>query len=117
MIILEKAIKSPKITAGDIKKLEKVFKDLDNEASSLGLTLVEELKFSKKTIKRLKREINSKGVVVDMPQGNYTIQRTNPALQSYNALVKNYQTLIKQIVEMLPESYSDNLDNFDNDDL
>ncbi len=116
-MILEKVIKSPKLTAKDIEKLENVFKDLDNDASSLGLALIEELKFARKTIKRLKKEINSKGVVIKMSQGKYEIDRTNPALQSYNTLVKNYQALIKQIVEMLPESYSNNFDDFDNDDL
>ena len=45
-----------KISNKDIEKLEKCFKMLDNDADSLGLALVEELKFSRQTIKKLKRK-------------------------------------------------------------
>ncbi len=106
-----------KISNKDIEKLEKCFKMLDNDAGSLGLALVEELKFSRQTIKKLKKEIKANGVVVDMPQGNYSIRRSNPALTSYNALIKNYQSLIKQVFEMLPSPTGGgggSLDDFDN---
>ena len=52
-----------------------------------------------------------------MCQGDYSIDRENPALKSYNTTIKNYQTLIKQITELLPSESENNGDNFDNDDL
>lgn len=108
--------KIKKLSLNDIKKIEKIFSDLDNEVGSLGLALVEELKFSLQTLKKLKYNIKQDGVVVEMQQGDYFIKRANPALQSYNTLIKNYQSLVKAIIEMLPEEPTD-CDDFDNDDL
>lgn len=108
--------KIKKLSLNDIKKIEKIFSDLDSEVGSLGLALAEELKFSLQTLKKLKSNIRQDGVVVKMQQGDYFIQRANPALQSYNTLIKNYQSLVKAIIEMLPEEPTDS-DDFDNDDL
>lgn len=101
----------------NINHIESLFKNADSqEISVLGLSLIKELKFMKKTMTSLKREINEKGVVVSMPQGNYDIERSNPALASYNTMIKNYNSTIKQIYELLNVSPS-NEDDFDNDDL
>lgn len=106
-----------KITNEDIKKIEKIFAEMENETGSLGLSLTAELKFTIQTLKKLKANIRKNGVVVDMPQGNYSIQRSNPALQSYNTLIKNYQSLVKAIMEMLPPPDNPDNDEFDSDDL
>jgi hypothetical protein len=37
-----------------------------------------------------------------MCQGDYTIERENPALKSYNTTIKNYTAVIKQLNDMLP---------------
>ena len=52
-----------------------------------------------------------------MCQGEYSIDRENPALKSYNTTIKNYQALIKQITELLPNENESNRDDFDDDDL
>lgn len=101
----------------NINKLEEIFKSIDSEEISvLGISLVSELKFMKKTLADLKKEIKEKGVVVSMPQGEYSIDRSNPAITSYNSMIKNYNSTIKQINELLNVSPSDD-DTFDNDDL
>lgn len=113
---MQKEEKIKKLTSEEVKKIEKIFFDMENEVGTLGLALIDELKFSLQTLRKLKSDIRKNGVVTDMPQGNYCIKRTNPALQSYNTLIKNYQSLVKSILEMLPpESPLD--DDFDNDDL
>ena len=109
--------KVKKITNEDIKKIEKIFSAMESESSSLGLALVEELKFTIQTLRKLKTNIRKNGVVVDMPQGNYSIQRANPALQTYNVLIKNYQSLVKAIMDMLPATDNPDNDEFDSDDL
>ncbi|MBQ2408214.1 MAG: hypothetical protein II309_02160, partial [Bacilli bacterium] len=68
------------------------------------------------TLEKLKERIDEKGVVTEMCQGSYSIDRTNPALQTYNALIKNYTSTSKQLFEMLPNN-DDEIDNFDSDDL
>lgn len=113
---MEKAEKVKKLSLKDIQRIQKLFSDTDSERNSLGLALLEELKFTLQTLKKLKADIRKNGVVVEMPQGNYSIKRANPALQSYNVLIKNYQSLVKSIMDMLPQETPD-LDDFDNDDL
>jgi len=57
----------------------------------------------KKTLKKLKSDINKNGVITKMPQGDYVIDRANPSLTQYNALVKNYNSTIKQIMDLLSD--------------
>lgn len=105
------------LTLNDIEKLRKRFADLDSDVGTLGLGLVDELKFTFRTLKKLKTNINKNGVVVKMDQGKYEIDRTNPALTTYNTLIKNYQNLSKQINYMLDQAESSDPDDFDNDEL
>lgn len=90
---------------------------MNSEKGMLGLTLIKELEFMKKTLTKLKKELNEKGVVTEMPQGKYSIERANPALTQYNAMIKNYQSTVKQINELLPKDSIDGIDDFDNDEL
>lgn len=105
-----------KIRAINFKMLKKTFNEMDNDKGMLGLSLVAELEFMKKTLKKLKQEI-AKGVVTEMSQGKYSIERANPALVQYNAMIKNYQSTTKQINDLLPKNNIDDFDNFDDDDL
>ena len=89
---------------------------MSDDKKSIALGLLKELSYMNDTLEKLKERIDSKGVVTEMCQGNYSIDRTNPALQTYNALIKNYTSTSKQLFEMLPND-DDGSDNFDNDDL
>ena len=62
-------------------------------------------------------KVEKDGVVTEMCQGNYNIDRENPALKSYNTTIKNYQALIKQITDLLPNQNNNNGDDFDGDNL
>ena len=86
----------------DLKTIEKTFLDMDNDKGKLGLSLVEEANFLGETLELLKEKIKEEGVVTEMCQGNYSIDRESPASKSYNTCIKNYQSLIKQITELLP---------------
>ena len=67
-----------------------------------------------KTLDDLEKEINESGVITVMQQGDYEIERENPALKSYNTTIKNYTALIKQLFDMLPKSIGENeKDDFD----
>lgn len=93
----------PKINNINLNLLKDTFEDMDSDRSRLGLNLLEEAKFMKQTLKKLKSKIRKNGVVTEMCQGEYSIDRANPALSQYNSLIKNYQSCIKQICELLPE--------------
>ena len=97
----------------DFKALKEYFKNIDPKKSKIGLSLVDEAIFMKKTLDSLKTNIKDNGVVVQMSQGSYSIDRANPALSQYNSLIKNYQNCMKQITELLPKNESGNEDDFD----
>ena len=90
--------------------------NLPKDKQELCNNILNELIFMENTMNDLKKEIQDKGVVVDMCQGKYSIQRTNPALNQYNTTIKNYTSCIKQLNELLP-SISPEDDEFDNDEL
>ena len=107
-----------------MKKIKKIKYDLvkdkiesmSDDKKTIALGLLKELNYMNDTLEKLKEKIDEKGVVTEMCQGNYSIDRTNPALQTYNALIKNYTSTSKQLFEMLP-SDDGVIDNFDDDDL
>lgn len=99
------------------KALKNVFNEMPEEKAMLGLSLIKELEFMKKTMTKLKRELTTRGVITQMDQGKYFIERANPALQQYNAMIKNFNSTVKQISELIPKELSDPFDDFDNDEL
>ena len=106
-----------KIKSINFKNTKKLFNEMNNEKGMLGLALIKELEFMKKTLNKLKKELTEKGVVTEMSQGKYSIDRANPALTQYNSMIKNYQSTIKQINDLLPSESLDGYDDFDNDEL
>lgn len=86
-----------------IEELRAVFEQINDSKSKLALSLLDKAEFMEKTLNTLQEKVNKDGVVTEMCQGNYSIDRTNPALQSYNTTIKNYTSVIKQIADLLPE--------------
>lgn len=93
----------------DLNVLTEYFKD-----NVLALNLLEKVKFMEETLLKLQDEITKNGVITEMPQGNYSIDRANPALQAYNVTIKNYNTAIKTLNDMLPKNLGgeDEFDKF-----
>lgn len=106
-----------KIKGIDINSIKDTFNDMGTDKAKLGLALIEEAKFMKTTLSKLKKKIRNEGVVTSMCQGKYDIDRANPALSQYNMLIKNYQSCINNIVNLLPKDEYSAEDNFDDDDL
>lgn len=98
----------------DLKELKSVYETLSNAKSKLALSLLDKAEFLEETLKELQIKVKSDGVVTEMCQGEYTIERENPALKSYNTTIKNYTSIIKQLNDMLPiENEKSNNDGFD----
>ena len=88
---------------------EKVAQKVEREAESM-----KKAEFMEDTLKKLQQKVQNDGVVTSMCQGNYDIDRENPALKSYNTTIKNYTTVIKQLTDMLPsEEEKPNDDGFE----
>ena len=86
----------------DIKDLRQIFEKLNTNKSKLALSLLDKAEFMEDTLKKLQKKVKDDGVVTSMCQGNYDIDRENPALKSYNTTIKNYTSVIKQLTDMLP---------------
>ena len=86
----------------DIRKLKSLVKE-DNPKKPLILSLLDKAEFMEETLVKLQEQVREEGCITDMPQGNYSIKRGNPALQQYVALQKNYNTTIKQLNDLLPK--------------
>lgn len=103
----------------DISELKKVFSKLNDNRSKLALSLLDKAEFLESTLEALKAKVNELGVITSMCQGEYEIDRENPALRSYNTTVKNYTSVIKQLNDMLPveapKPTDDGFDGFGDD--
>lgn len=96
----------------DLNSIREVFEKEDTSKNKLGLALIERAIFMRDTLKKLEDEIEKGGVVTTMCQGNYSIDRANPAIQAYNGTLKNYTSTIKQLVDMMPTEIKDD-DSFE----
>ncbi len=54
-------------------------------------------------LKECELEIIKNGVIVQMQQGKYTIDRENPACKTYTAMMKSYQNVIGQLLSLVPK--------------
>ena len=93
--------KIEKLSYEDLKSIKSTFKRLKNDKTKLGISLIDEALFCGESLSKLKEIVQKNGYIVQMDQGNYTIDRENPAFKSYNTTLKNYQSLIKQINDLL----------------
>ena len=65
------------------------------------------------TLSKLQAKIEKDGVVTEMCQGSYSIERENPALKSYTSLIKNFSSIMKQITDLLPKEEKTEDDAFE----
>ena len=85
----------------ELNKFRKFIKDLELDEKNMAMNMVSELAFMKVTLEDLKKEVNDNGVVTEMPQGDYSITRENPALKSYNTMIQRYNSTLKQLDEFI----------------
>ncbi|MEB3029104.1 hypothetical protein VJI72_04775 [Parvimonas micra] len=84
-----------------LKKLKPYYENLTPDEQIYAKNLAEEIAFMKIALEDLRADVNKNGVVTEMIQGDYSIQRENPALRSYNTTIKCYNSTIKQLDEFL----------------
>lgn len=97
----------------NLDDIEATFVAMDNDKGKVGLALLEEARFIKSTLERLKKEIQDNDMVGEMQQGSYSITRSNPALKTYNTTSDNYRKIMKQIIDLLPKEEKTKETGFD----
>lgn len=94
----------------EVNRLESVFEDVDADKREAALGLIEEAAFMRITLQDLKEEINEKGTVDIMPQGEYSIRRQSPEVQTYNTMIQRYNTTYKELFNLLPKEVASDID-------
>lgn len=84
------------------RRIAKLYKNLTKDRLEITKKLIERAAYMLVSLEEMEKKIASDGLVVEMPQGQYTIERAHSLLQQYNAMVKNYNATIKQLNESLP---------------
>lgn len=88
-------------------RIKKIYKNLPKEQLEIAKKLIERAAYMLVSLEDMEAKINEDGLVVEMPQGAYKIERAHPLLQPYNAMVKNYNATIKQLLELSPNTEAD----------
>ena len=102
-----------KVTAKELLEIKKIFEQEETSKNRLGLSLVNKAIFMEQTLDKLQAKVEKDGVVTEMCQGTYMIERENPALKSYTGLIKNFNSTLKQIYELLPSDNENKEDAFE----
>jgi deoxyadenosine/deoxycytidine kinase len=96
-----------KIRKRELNKFKKIFANMPEDKKKINDSLFERAVFMREKLKDMEQRIDADGVIVEMPQGNYKIERAHPLISQYNAMVKNYSAVIKQLCEQLPPTDAD----------
>lgn len=105
--ILENIEKESRISA-EIKRLTKLFKNIDKNKLKTVKSLIENVAFMTITLDDLQLVINEKGCVEEYQNGqNQKGYKKSSEVEVYNTMIKNYSTIMKQLIELSPSSGSD----------
>lgn len=97
--------KNEKIKA-EKEKLETIYEDIKGQKRKIAKNLIDEVAFLRVVLSELKETIKKEGAVDIMPQGEYSIKREAPAVQTYNKLIQKYVSLTKELIKLLPAEKS-----------
>ncbi len=93
----------PKTISADKSQLDRLIDLMPDNMKFVGTKLAGEMIFIMEMLEKLKKEIESKGVVEEFKQGRQQFLRESPALKSYNTTARQYSMLCKQFIDMLPK--------------
>lgn len=96
-------IDKDKIIRAEIRKLNKLAKEVAPDKEPVAKNLVQELAFMAGTLAELREHINTKGAIEWFKNGSQEMWRESPALKSYTTLVQRYSLLYRQLVDLLPK--------------
>jgi len=87
----------------ELKKLEKIFKDIEPSKRQTGEKLIENAAFMAESLAELQEIIREKGFVEEYHNGaNQSGVKKCSEVEIYNTMIKNYSSIIKQLVDLLP---------------
>jgi hypothetical protein len=87
----------------EMRRLKRIYKDLDGRKKQVVDGLIHEAAYMRATLDELRKMIDEKGPIDEMPQGDYSILREHPAVKTYNTMIQRYTTVMKQLTDLLPK--------------
>jgi hypothetical protein len=103
----------------EIKKLDKIYKNIDTNTKKSVHSLIENAAFMTITLDDLQKSININGVISEYQNGeNQWGTKKSPEVEIYNTMIKNHMSVMKQLTDLLPKSNkipeTDEFENFVN---
>jgi len=103
-----------KIINSEQRRLNKVFKGLEEKRKDTVKSLVSSAAFMAASIKELEEIINEKGYTEEYQNGaNQKGIKKSSEVEIYNNMIKNYMTCIKQLTDLLPKQGTETAVNDD----
>ena len=97
-------IERDKMISKEIKKLERIFANVEADKVKFVNGLIENSAFINVTLYELREILLETGTIDNFKNGNQELIREHPAMKNYNSLIKSYSTIMKQLFELLPNS-------------
>lgn len=89
----------------NIPALSKVADLIDKNKQSLAKKLIKRAEFMEKTLKKLEKQVENEGAVIECVNGNgFKTTMEHPAQKSYNTMIGKYNAVVKTIIDMVPEN-------------
>lgn len=99
----------------EIKKLDKIFKNIDENKLKIVNPLIHQCGFMSAELQDLKELIKQNGSVEFYKNGaNQFGRKKSAAVEVYNAMIKNFAAILKQLYDLLPKNNAELDDGFDN---
>lgn len=95
----------------EVKRLKNIFDNASDEKKKAAEGIIDEVAFMRITLQDLKAVINENGTTELMPQGEYSIRRQTPEVQTYNTMIQRYNTAYKELFNLLPKEVASDMDD------
>jgi len=88
----------------EIRRLNKIYKELDPDSKKAVKSLIENAAFMAITLEDLQATINREGVISEYQNGaNQWGTKKSPEVEIYNTMIKNHMAIMKQLTDLLPK--------------
>lgn len=87
-----------------VSKFREVYKILLGDKTGKVADMIDRLALMAVVIDDCEEHLLEEGLVVQMSQGNYTIDRENPYAKILDRSTKTYQSMIRQLDDMMPST-------------
>lgn len=82
----------------------KMLDNIQENTKPLAEKMIIDLGYMESKIEEYKRLIDKDGLVVSMPQGNYSIDRENPAVKGFHQMIKSRDIVLKKLIDLMPDA-------------